>query len=81
MKKLIIIGLLACTSCASKQYVYQSTKVNKSIHNLELMMKWLKEDYVNGDIPIYVVKNYYIVLENTRVNLEQMKKKYKDEKL
>ena len=49
--------------------IYYSKNVDKCIHNLNEMQKWLQEDYANGDIPRYVADNYMIVIINTKCSL------------
>ncbi len=77
--------LLTILSCEvlenSKGYdkVYQSKSINKSIHNLEVLEKWIDQDYSAGLIPKHVANNYYLVIDNTKKSLfksEQKLKKY-----
>jgi hypothetical protein len=76
MRKLIITGLL-CVSCLRTNRIYYSKSINKSIHNLEEMIRWVEDDYVYGDIPENIANNYMIVLVNTKCSL---KKKIKEQK-
>ena len=69
MKKLIL--LLALTSCTTKNKIYYSTNVNKCIHNLNEMQRWLQQDYAAGDIPEHVANNYMIVIINTKCSLSK----------
>ncbi len=69
MKKLIL--LLALTSCTTKNKIYYSTNVDKCIHNLNEMQRWLQQDYANGDIPEHVANNYMIVIINTKCSLSK----------
>ena len=79
MKKIIILISLFTTSCLVQDRIYYSKNQKKSIHNLETMMRWLQEDYANGDIPKYVADNYILVLQNTRCSLyKKQKLKHKD---
>jgi len=67
MKKLLI--LLSLSSCTTQNKIYYSTNVDKCIHNLNEMQRWLQEDYSNGDIPKHIANNYMIVLVNTKCSL------------
>ena len=55
--------------------IYQAKNINKSIHNLEVMEKWVEEDYQVGLIPRSVANNYFLVLENTKKSLFKKQKK------
>lgn len=55
--------------------IYQTKNINKSIHNLEVMEKWVEEDYQAGLIPRSVANNYFLVLENTKKSLFKKQKK------
>ena len=48
MKKLIL--LLALSSCTTPNKIYYTENVDKCIHNLNEMQRWLQQDYANGDI-------------------------------
>jgi hypothetical protein len=80
MKK-VIIPILFLVSCSSKttDTIYCKRNIKKNIHNIEVLQKWLQEDYVIGDIPLEVAKNYYLVLENTKLGLIKNKRKLKKE--
>ena len=70
MKKILIAVTILLSSCAVKRdRIYYSKNVDKCIHNLNEMQKWLQEDYANGDIPRYVADNYMIVIINTKCSL------------
>ena len=70
MKKIFIAITILLSSCAMKKNrIYYSKNVDKCIHNLNEMQKWLQEDYANGDIPRYVADNYMIVIINTKCSL------------
>tara|TARA_Y100000592_G_scaffold98873_1_gene173164 strand:+ start:1509 stop:1760 length:252 start_codon:yes stop_codon:yes gene_type:complete len=70
MKKIFIAITILLSSCAMKRdRIYYSKNVDKCIHNLNEMQKWLQEDYANGDIPRYVADNYMIVIINTKCSL------------
>ena len=70
MKKIFIAITILLSSCAMKRNrIYYSKNVDKCIHNLNEMQKWLQEDYANGDIPRYVADNYMIVIINTKCSL------------
>lgn len=77
MKKIIVTTLL-CVSCSYKtNRIYYSKSINKSIHNLEEMIRWVEEDNAYGAIPDNLANNYMIVLINTKCSL---RKKIKDQK-
>jgi hypothetical protein len=77
MKKLILI--LALSSCTTQNKIYYSKNVDKCIHNLNEMQRWLQEDYANGDIPKHVAHNYMLVIINTKCSLsKKYAKKTKD---
>ena len=68
MKKVLITLLLS--SCSYKtNKIYYSHNVDKCIHNLNQMQKWLQEDYQDGLIPRDCAQNYMIVLINTKCSL------------
>jgi len=70
MKKVLIGITILLSSCAVKRdRIYYSKNVDKCIHNLNEMQKWLQEDYANGEIPRYVADNYMIVIINTKCSL------------
>ena len=67
MNKLIL--LLALGSCTTPNKIYYTENVDKCIHNLNEMQRWLQQDYANGDIEEHVAKNYMIVIVNTKCSL------------
>ena len=69
MKKLILF--LALTSCTTKNKIYYTENIDKCIHNLNEMQRWLQQDYANGDIPQHVANNYMIVIINTKCSLSK----------
>ena len=70
MKKILIAVTILLSSCVLKRNkIYYSKDVDKCIHNLNEMQKWLQQDYANGDIPRYVADNYMIVIVNTKCSL------------
>ena len=87
MKKIIISGILiAMTSCnviPKKGYdtIYVSKKIDKMIHNLDVMEDWLNYDINNKRIPLDIANNYYIVIENTRESLIQLQTKYNKQQI
>ena len=80
MKKILIAVTILLSSCVLKRNkIYYSKDVDKCIHNLNEMQKWLQQDYANGDIPRYVADNYMIVIVNTKCSLAlKYNKKVKD---
>ena len=65
MKKLLISAILLA-GCTTKNKIYYSKNIDKCIHNLNEMQKWLQEDYQDGLIPRNCAQNYMIVLINTK---------------
>ncbi len=68
------------SSCSYKtNRIYYSKNVDKCIHNLNEMQRWLQEDHEVGDIPDYVLQNYMIVIVNTKCSLyKKIKEQHKD---
>lgn len=63
-------------SCKVQNRIYYSKNIDKCIHNLNQMQRWLQEDYSTGDIPLHVANNYMIVIVNTKCSLyKKIKKK------
>ena len=71
MKKIIfVMGIVfISTSCLMKNRIYYSDSINKTIHNLEEMQRWLHEDYDYGEISEQVANNYMIVVINSKCSL------------
>ena len=77
MKKIIICVALLLSSCSYKtNRIYYTKNINKCIHNLEQMQRWLHEDYAGGVISEQAANNYMIVVINTKCSLY---KKIKEE--
>ena len=79
MKKwLFTYGLIIFfSSCNFRTYdnIYISKNINKSIHNIEVLQKWLYWDYQHNKIPEYVLNEYNTVLENTKLSLIKKERK------
>ena len=80
MKEFIMIcsiSLVMFSSCNFRTYdnIYLSKNLDKSIHNIEVLQKWLYWDYQNNKIPEYVLNEYNTVLENTKHSLIKKEKK------
>ncbi len=79
MKKWIFTyGLIIFfSSCNFTTYdnIYISKNINKSIHNIEVLQKWLYWDYKHNKIPEYVLSEYNTVLENTKLSLIKKERK------
>ena len=74
MKKVLITLLLS--SCSYKaNRIYYSHNVDKCIHNLNEMQRWLQEDYEAGAINHQAASNYMIVVINTKCSLYKKTKK------
>jgi len=85
MKQILVVSLLALVvlvklpSCKVRNRIYYTKNVNKCIHNLNEMQRWLQDDYSNGDIPKHVINNYMIVIINTKCSLyKKIKEKHVD---
>lgn len=80
MKKVLISTILLLSSCSYRtSTIYYSENINKCIHNLNEMQRWLQEDYNAGDIPKHVANNYMIVLINTKCSLyKKIEEKHDD---
>jgi len=83
MKQILVVSLLALVvlvklpSCKVRNRIYYTKNVDKCIHNLNEMQRWLQDDYSNGDIPKHVVNNYMIVIINTKCSLyKKIKEKH-----
>ena len=80
MRNFIIIfsiSLITFSSCNFRSYdnIYLSKNLDKSIHNIEVLQKWLYWDYQNNKIPEYVLNEYNTVLENTKLSLIKKERK------
>lgn len=65
------------SSCNFRSYdnIYLSKNLDKSIHNIEVLQRWLYWDYQNNKIPEYVLNEYNTVLENTKLSLIKKERK------
>ena len=59
------ISLITFSSCNFRSYdnIYLSKNLDKSIHNIEVLQKWLYWDYKNNKIPEYVLNEYNTEME------------------
>ena len=80
MKKVLISITILLSSCSYKtNRIYYTKNIDKCIHNLNEMQRWLQEDYEMGDIPNHVAKNYMIVIVNTKCSLyKKIKEQHTD---
>jgi len=80
MKKVLISITILLSSCSYRtNRIYYTDNINKCIHNLNEMQRWLQEDYNAGDIPEHVANNYMIVLVNTKCSLyKKIEEKHDD---
>ena len=69
--------IIIFSSCNFRTYdnIYLYKNINKSIHNIEVLQKWLYWDYQNNKIPEYVLNEYNTVLENTKLSLIKRERK------
>ena len=79
VKLLVLVALVKLPSCKVSNKIYYSKNVEKCIHNLNEMQRWLQEDYANGYIPKNVANNYMIVIINSKCSLyKKIKEKHTD---
>ena len=82
MKNHIVYLIVITTtfSCLSTNKVYYSKNINKTIHNLEQIENWLRQDYANGDIPEHIAQNYMLILRYSKCSLyKKLGEKTKEE--
>ena len=59
--------------------IYYKNNINKCIHNLNEMQRWLQEDYNANQITEQAANNYMIVIINTKCSLyKRIKEKHTD---
>ena len=56
-------------SCLSANKVNYSKNINKTIHILEQIENWLRQDYANGDITEHIAQNYMLILRYSKCSL------------
>ena len=85
MKQIWLVSLLALAalvklpSCKVRNRIYYSKSIDKCIHNLNEMQRWLQEDYQAGVITKQAANNYMIVVVNTKCSLyKKIKEKHTD---
>ena len=66
---------MVCFSCSTQRTIYKSKILNNSIDNLNILMNWLETDYQNDSIPDNIALNYFVVIQKTKKNLIELKKK------
>lgn len=72
MKKfgLSIVTVVLLSSCLQTNKIYYSKNMNKWVHNLEQIEKFIQEDYMNGYIPKDVAHNYLTIVRYTKCSIE-----------
>ena len=72
MKKYGLLIILATwlTSCIQTNKIYYSKNINKWVHNLEQIEKYIQEDYMNGYIPKDIANNYLTIIRYTKCSIE-----------
>ena len=75
MKKIIIsIFTLISLNYYSQDIDYDSIYVEKDIEavrrNISTMKSWLNQDYADGNIPMWIYDQYYLVLNNSEISLK-----------
>ena len=66
---------MVCFSCSQQRTIYKKKILNNSIDNLNILMNWLEVDYQNDSIPDNIALNYFVVIQETKKNLIELKKK------
>jgi len=66
---------MVCFSCSQQRTIYKKKILNNSIDNLNILMNWLEVDYQNDSIPDNIALNYFVVVQKTKKNLIELKKK------
>ena len=79
MSLLALVALVKLPSCKVQNRIYYTKNIDKCIHNLNQMQRWLQEDYQAGEITEQVANNYMIVIVNTKCSLyKKIKEKHTD---
>ena len=79
MSLLALVALVKLPSCKVQNRIYYTKNIDKCIHNLNQMQRWLQEDYQAGEITEQVANNYMIVIVNTKCSLyKKVKEKHTD---
>ena len=79
MSLLALVALVKLPSCKVQDRIYYSNNIDKCIHNLNQMQRWLQEDYQAGAITQQAANNYMIVVVNTKCSLyKKIKEKHID---
>ena len=80
MKKITIsIFMLMSLNHYSQDISYDSIYIEKDIEavrrNISTMKSWLNQDYVDGNIPLWIYDQYYLVLNNSEISLKLLLQK------
>jgi|TARA_R100000541_G_scaffold13799_1_gene23129 hypothetical protein len=80
MKKVAIsIFMLIYLNYYSQDISYDSIYVEKDIEavrrNISTMKFWLNQDYADGNIPLWIYDQYYLVLNNSEMSLKLLLQK------
>ena len=77
MKKVAtILIMLASCNPSNVDKIYYTKNIKKCIKNLEVMEKWIEQDYDRGDIPYWIGQNYLLNVSHTKESLNKKYKKY-----
>ena len=69
---------MVCFSCSQQRTIYKKKILNTSIDNLDVLMNWLEVDYQNDSIPDNIALDYFVVIQETKKNLIELKKKRRE---
>ena len=69
---------MVCFSCSQQRTIYKKKILNNSIDNLNVLMNWLEADYQNDSIPDNIALDYFVVIQETKKNLIELKKKRRE---
>ena len=69
---------MVCFSCSQQRTIYKKKILNTSIDNLDVLMNWLEADYQNDSIPDNIALDYFVVVQETKKNLIELKKKRRE---
>lgn len=79
MNKIFLTVFILLLSCNTRNKIYYKNNINKCIHNLNEMQRWLQEDYEANQITKQAANNYLIVIVNTKCSLyKRIKEKHTD---
>ena len=78
MKKIVINAFLFLSlNSFSQEYdsIYCEKDIEAARRNMSTMIEWVKDDYLAGDVPVYIYNNYMLVLKRTEYSLKLLLEK------